>query len=98
MQSKLYSEYAVIDAQIKKLEAQKEDMRISILKDLMDNGIENHETVSGIFSIVHKTKWKYTDSVKKLEDKVKIAKIHEEKKGTAIPEETSFLMFKIKEN
>ncbi len=58
-----YEEYAVIDAEIKALEGKKDELRVLILKDMVDQGQEAVETSVGKFSVTKLKTWTYPEKV-----------------------------------
>ena len=91
-----YKEYIELEAQLAILEDKKKTLRENILAELTAQGKDKDETEYGIFSVCHKTSWTYTDTVKKLQEKVKLEQIKEQEKGKAKASQTSYLMFKSK--
>lgn len=94
MQNKLLVEYAVLDKHFKELEIERELLREAIIEDLKKNHLDKIESSYGNFTIGRKKNWIYTIKVKALEDKVKIAKDKEQKKGLAEATITEYLVFK----
>lgn len=94
MQNKLLIEYAVLDKQIKALEEEKSLLRELIVADFKKSNLEKVESEYGLFTIGKKINWSYSSKIKALEDKVKIAKDKEQKKGIAESSITEYLLFK----
>ena len=69
--SKIYEEYAHIDAQIAALNAQKEQLRPQIIEMMMEQGVKKVETAVGKFSLSPKKSWTYPDHVTSLESTTK---------------------------
>lgn len=91
--TKLLEEYVIIEEQFKLIEQKKKDARAAIVADFTKKNIEKVETDFGSFTISSRTVWSYTDAVKKLEEKVKIAKTKEQEKGVADATTTEFLLY-----
>lgn len=91
--SALYTEYAELDAQIKALEAKKDEIKGIILQEMVDSGEEAVETEVGKFSITRLKKWEYPEEVTKLGDKFKAAKAKAESTGDATFVESNSLRF-----
>lgn len=89
----LYAELAEVQAQRKLLEAREAVLKIGILGDMDKNGVETFTNDYGKFTRSCRTSYTYTEAVKKLEEKVKLAKIKEEKRGVATKKETVYLTF-----
>lgn len=70
METETYTEYAAIEEQIALLEARKEELRVVILKHLVDNDMKQEKHTLGTFSVTAMKAWFYPESVTK-----KIAKI-----------------------
>lgn len=94
----MYKEYAKLDAQIKALEAKKQEMRLSIVKGLEKQGIESEVTKFGTFTVAEKKTYTYSDKITALAEKVKLAKIREEDKGIATASIATYLVFNAPKN
>ncbi len=88
-----YEQYAVIDAQIKALENQKEELRNDILNDMKEKGEEAVETGVGKFTVARRKTWVYPEKVTDLGDKFKAAKAKAESTGEATFTEEESLRF-----
>jgi len=93
MKKELFFQYRALDEQLKTLEKVKDDLRSQIVADMTGDAVEKVETEYGIFTVASRAVFKYTEAVKKLEEKVKLAKIKEEQKGTAERSETKYLVY-----
>lgn len=89
----LFIRYAELEEQLEIIEEQKRELREEILADLTARGIEKHQTDVGTFTVCRKTSWTYTDAVKKLKDKVKLAEIEEQEKNKAKATVTEYIKF-----
>ena len=89
----LYEDYAVIDAQMKVLEGKKDELRVLILKDMVDNKQEAIETSVGKFSVTKLKTWTYPDEVIAIGDKFKAEKAKAESTGDATYVEKESLRF-----
>lgn len=78
-----YSEYAVLESQIKELENKKDALRTQILQDMIDNGEEKKETAFGKFTVSKLKKWTYSQKTLDVIEKVKTLKAKEESCGIA---------------
>jgi hypothetical protein len=94
MQKELLGSYAILEEKLKLLEQEKQDLRIRILEDLKKNNLDKIESGFGSFTVAKKTSWRYSDKISSLEDKVKIAKDKEQKKGIAESIISEYLLFK----
>jgi len=89
----VYEEYAVLDAQIRALTAQKDELKVQVLEEIIENNIEKIETSVGTFSVAKLKTWTYTDKVIELEEKFKAQKASEQSTGDATFEEKPSLRF-----
>jgi len=89
----VYEEYASLEAEIKALEAKKEQLRPMIIKSMIDQGVEKIETAVGKFSMGKRKVWTYPESVKELEEEFKSAKALAESTGEATCELVDQLRF-----
>lgn len=90
-----YKEYATLMEKIGELEKERDDLKKILIRALEDEPGGKKETSYGKFTLAKRLSWLYSDRVKALEDKVKIAKDKEQKKGTAISTATSFVVFTV---
>jgi len=93
MQEKLYEDYAVLDAKIKALNNQKDELKAQILEDMIANEQKNVDTAVGKFAIASIKTWTYTDKVSELEERFKAQKAKEQSTGDATCEEKPSLRF-----
>jgi len=68
MKEKIYEEYAVLDAKIKALTNQKDELKVQIIEDLVDSETKAIDTPVGKFVIANIKTWKYTSKVTELEE------------------------------
>ncbi len=94
----LLKQYARLEAEYRQLENERAILRSQIVLKFNTEGIDKQNTDYGHFSIGHRLSYEFTESVKKLEDKVKIAKDKEIKKGVAKAKVTDYLIFKTPQN
>ena len=85
--------YAELQARIKGMELMRDQLKEEIIEELHKDKLEKVESEYGKFTISARRSYTYTESVKKLEEKVKLAKIKEEEKGLATPKVTEYLTF-----
>jgi predicted nucleic acid-binding Zn-ribbon protein len=98
MQIDLYKQYVDLEKEFKALEEKKQALRDQIVSAMRAEKIEKDATEFGTFTIAKKTSWTYSEAVKKLEDKVKIAKVREQEKGVAKSEVIEYLRFSEKKD
>lgn len=89
----LYQKYALIEDQIKELTAQKEELRTSILNEMVSAGEEKLVTPVGSFSVTKLKTWEYPESVIELGEEYKAAKASAESTGEATYTEKESLRF-----
>lgn len=78
-----YEEYAVIEAKIKSLTAEKDELRSKILEDMISKDESKIKTAVGDFTIAILKTWTYTSKVSELEEEYKARKAKEESTGDA---------------
>jgi hypothetical protein len=89
-----FEEYAILDAQIKHLESQKDALRAEITKDILESDDPDiGKTAWGKFSVSMLKSWTYPDDVLKLNEDYKVAKGKAESTGRATYEEKPSLRF-----
>ena len=93
MNDALFEKYSNLDFEIKQLEEQKTMLRSEILDELKQNDVVKQETKYGVFTTASRKSYEYTETVKKLEEKVKLQKVKEEQKGSAKLKLTEYLVF-----
>ena len=93
MQKELYREYELLVMEFKKLEAYREDLRTKILESMVNENAKDVTTDFGKFTVGKRIVWEYTPKVKALEDRVKLARLNEQKRGIAHAEERSYLLY-----
>lgn len=89
----MYEKYALIDAQIKTLTAQKDELKLDIIKEMVDQGAENVKTAVGKFTIAKLKTWTYPEEVLALGEEFKAAKAAAESEETATYVEAPSLRF-----
>lgn len=83
MTNNMYEDYAVLDAQIKVLTEQKDDLKVLILKDMTEKNAKKIDTSMGILSIATLKSWTYTKKVGEMEEAFKAQKAKEQETGDA---------------
>lgn len=95
MNNKILSEYAKLEAEYRAFEAKREAMRAEIVALFREKKIDKIEDPDlGLFTIGRRTSWEYTEGVKKIEERLKIAKTKEQQKGLAKAKESEYLLYK----
>lgn len=89
----LYSQYALLESEIKELENKKDTLRTHILKTMIENKEDKVETAFGKFTVSYLKKWTYPDKVLELGEKFKTAKAKSESTGEASYVENESLRF-----
>lgn len=94
-QDKMLGEFVELAALLKSVEERYDEARKKIVATLEKKGIEKLEDPQfGIFTVSHRVTYEFSDAVKKLEEKVKIAKTKEQQKGLAkVKSDTTFLKY-----
>lgn len=88
-----FDEYAVLDAQIKALTAQKEALRPALLEEVLRLPEKKYDSDLGKFGITHTSKWTYPDKVLKMEEAYKTAMERAKSTGEATCEVVETLRF-----
>lgn len=85
-----YDQYAILDAAIKDLENQKDELRGLILKEMVEKGEESVETGVGKFTVTRLKTWTYPEKVLEIGEKFKAAKAKAEstKEATYVEKES----------
>ena len=78
-----YEEYAILDAQIKVLTNQKDELKASIIEKMIEDGEEKKDTSVGKFTIAKLKTWEYTDKVTELKELLDERKAKEESEEIA---------------
>lgn len=98
MDRTIYAEYAELELELKALTEKKEELRERILEEIKSSGAEKVETDVGKFVMATKVTWTYPEKVTKLEERLKLAKVDSQKRGTAKATEKNYLTFFSKQN
>jgi len=93
MLTKVYEDYAVLDAKIKELNNQKDTLKTQILEELIESDDKSIITAVGKFTLSNLKTWTYTNKVLELEEKFKASKAKEQSTGDATFEEKPSLRF-----
>ena len=88
-----YEKYAVIDAQIRVLNNQKDELRVKLLEELLSRDEKSVVTAVGKFTVAQTKVWTYSDKIAELEEKFKAYKAKEQSTGEATFEENPSLRF-----
>lgn len=88
-----YEEYAILDAQIKVLTNQKDELKAMILEDMVERDEAKAETAVGTFTVAKLKDWTYTPVVAKLKEEYDARKAQEESTGDATYVEKPSLRF-----
>ncbi len=88
-----YDDYAVLAAQIKELEAKKDEIKGFILSEMVEKGEESVDTAVGKFSVTRLKTWTYPARVLDLKEKFDAAKAKAESTGDATYTEKESLRF-----
>ena len=90
---KTLKKYADLQAKIKEMETLRDSLKEEILTEFHKEKLDKVESDYGKFTLSFRRSYAYTKNVKKLEEKVKLAKIKEEETGTAVEKVTEYLTF-----
>lgn len=90
----LLERYRQVEQESRRIEDEKNVLRANILVAMQEREESKIEKDYGSFIVAHKVRWLYTPAVNKLEDRLKIAKDKEQKKGLAGREVINYLIYK----
>lgn len=84
MTKDIYAEYALLDQQIKDLEAKKSEMRGTILEYLLSTDTKTIEHALGKFTVKKNPKvWTYPKKIVTMAEELKLAQVEAQEKGKA---------------
>lgn len=89
----IYDRYALLDAKIKDLTNQKDEIKVQILEEMVSSELQNMSTPVGKFAISKLKSWTYTEAVEEKTEELKALKAKEESTGDATYEEKPSLRF-----
>ena len=83
MNKSTFIEYAELQSQIKELEIRKKNIAKKCINKLKKDGLQRLDDDLGVFSLMERKTYKYSDKIKKLEENIKIVKEVEQNEGIA---------------
>jgi hypothetical protein len=95
MNKKLLEKYVKLEVEYKHLENKRMLLRQEILKGMEQEKTEKIKTAFGSFTRAIRLAWTYTPVVEKIEEKLKITKLREQKQGKAKSRETAYLVYSL---
>lgn len=93
MNKDLYKKYVALNKKLSELEDERAALRAAIIDGLKKDKTQKVETKYGKFTIAYRTSWIYSEAVKKLKEKVKIAEVKEQQSGIAEEQKTEYLVY-----
>lgn len=93
MDMDIYKQLATIQAKRKVLEAQEAEIKLAILNEMEQSDVESVTNKYGKFTYSARRSYIYSDAINRMMEKVKLAKLKEEKRGIATPKVTNYLTF-----
>lgn len=93
MKKDLYKKYVALNKKLSDLEDERTALRTAIIDGLKKEKTQKVETKYGKFTIAYRTTWSYSDAVKKLKEKVKLAEVKEQQSGIAEEQKTEYLVY-----
>lgn len=93
MHKQLLRKYRDVKRKKKALEEQESELKDQILKEMEKEGAKKIENEYGTFTVATSAKWKYSEAVEKLKEKMKLEQVKEQQKGVAEKEEVPYLVF-----
>lgn len=94
MKQDTYVEYAKIRKQREELEKEEALLLNVIIEEMKERKVVKETFEFGSFTVAHRTNYTYSNKVKELVEKVKLAQLKEVEKGTAKAKVTNYLIFK----
>lgn len=85
--------YAELKAKENEVADEIDELKVSIMKDMAEKGIDKQPTSKGIFTTYPKKTWKYSSAVEAKKKELDDLKTEEEQTGTAVATEQIFLKF-----
>jgi len=89
----MYEQYALLDAQIKSLVAQKDELKVEILKDMIERGVDSEKHMLGKFTKTMLKTWTYPERITNMADMLKAEKAKAESTREATYVESESLRF-----
>lgn len=93
MDNALLQQLEKVESAYKAIELERTELRTKIVDMLKKESVEKAVTDFGTFTVGKRTVWAYTQAVKTLEEKVKLAKVKEQQKGLATEGTTEYLVY-----
>lgn len=93
MKNELLEKYISVKEAIAKLQEEEKMLKTSIVDDMKQNSLNTFTNDLGKFTVASRTNYTYSDKVKSMEEKVKIAKHKEVEKGIAKESITEYLVY-----
>lgn len=90
----LARQLADIAEEKKGLSIKEEAIKDLLMAEMQKEGVTKEQYEFGTVSVGHRRSYTYSDAVKKLEDKVKIKKVEEERQGIAVEKVTEYVTFR----
>ena len=98
MAPNLVKQYADIKNTIKELTGQAKEIEMSILSGMQQQEMKSFKSQHGVFSLISRKIWRYTEAVEELELQVKVKRAEEEESGAAKFLESPSLRFTAPKN
>ena len=95
MQKELLKQYSEIRWKIKEYEEVEASLKLKILEDFEKNKLDKVESDYGKFTVGHKTSWTYSKKLQDATERLKLAQLKEQEKGTAEAKMTTYLLYKV---
>lgn len=93
MNTGIYAQLAVIQAKRKRLEERENALKAEILQDMAEGDQTSIVNTYGKYTMAFRQTYKYSDKITSMVEKVKLAKLKEEKNGTAVMNQKGYLVF-----
>lgn len=93
MDKQLLKRYRQVKKKLADWKQEEDQLKDQIIDGLNEEGVDKLESNWGTFTVAIRKSYEYSDEVKKLEEKVKLAKVKEEQKGIAKEKVSTYLRF-----
>lgn len=80
--------------EIKGLKIKEEAIKGLLMAEMLKEGVTKEKYDFGTVSVGHRRSFTYSPAIKKLEDKVKMKKVEEERQGVAVEKVTEYVTFR----
>lgn len=95
MDEALFTEFIEVYERFHAIEQEYDAIRTLIVECMQQENITKLETVCGVFTVAKRVSWLYSAAVEKLQEKVKLRQVYEQKKSIAQKSKTAYLRYTV---